>query len=155
MESPRPPISTPENSSSNLPTVPEAVIEPLRKTKPWVRFLSILGFIGVAFIVVMSVAVMFMSSTIPAESSPFSFSFLAMIPHLIMSALYFFPALFLFRYASSINSLVNGGGLNNLQDALEHQKSFWRFVGMLALVGIVIGSIGIVAAIVIPQLVGQ
>ena len=44
---------------------------------------------------------------------------------------------------------------SELETAFSYQKSFWKFVGILSIITIVISIIGIVAAIMIPFLVSQ
>jgi hypothetical protein len=40
----------------------------------------------------------------------------------------------LWRYQAGIRRIQEGGGLPALEDALTSQKSFWRYVGILAVV---------------------
>jgi hypothetical protein len=63
-----------------------------------------------------------------------------------VGVLYFLPALLLFRYASRINDLWTNRSVRALEDALEAQKSFWKFVGILMLVVIVLYLLVIVFA---------
>jgi hypothetical protein len=47
---------------------------------------------------------------------------------------YVFPALYLSRYASAIRELLISGQASDMESALGHQKSFWRFIGVMTLV---------------------
>jgi hypothetical protein len=42
---------------------------------------------------------------------------------------------------------------SELEAALSYQKSFWKFAGILCLIGIIFAVVGIVAAIAIPLMV--
>ncbi len=126
----------------------------LRKTKPWVRFLSVLGFISVGFMVIVGMVNLFVFSKGTGESTFFP-AFLMLLMNIVMALLYLIPSLFLFRFASSIGRLLDGGGVREMEEALLHQKSFWKFVGILALVMFFIAILGIVAAIIIPQFVNH
>lgn len=44
------------------------------------------------------------------------------------------PATYLARYASRIASLRGTGRVDDLERALEAQKSFWKFVGLATVV---------------------
>lgn len=132
-------------------TVTEAMLQSLRQTKPWVKFLSILGFIGIFFMTVSGIVNIFAFSNIKTETASLPFLLTGALD-ILMGLFYFFPALFLFRFASSINRLLNGGGPREMEEALSNQRSFWKFMGILTLVFFTIAVIGIVAAIAIPQL---
>jgi ABC-type sugar transport system permease subunit len=69
--------------------------------------------------------------------------------NILMGILYFFPSLFLFKFASSIGRLLDGGGATEMEEALSNQKSFWKFVGILVIIAIILGVLGVVAAIII------
>lgn len=116
------------------------MIEHLRATKPWVRFMSVILFISVAFIFLGAVIILL----VPTSMGGSGLSALIAIVYVALGALYLFPAYFLHQYASSIRSLEQGGGDVAMEEALRNQKSFWRFVGILTLVVICIYLIVIV-----------
>lgn len=118
---------------ANVPVTP-LMIEHLRATKPWVRFMSIMMFILSGLIFLGGLAMMFM----PTGSSGFGLGPLVGIIYFVMGGLYLVPAFFLHQFASSINDFLNGGGDSAMENALGSQKSFWRFVGILTLVVICI-----------------
>ena len=118
------------------------MIEHLRATKPWVRFMSIILFISVALIFLVAVVILL----VPMGMGGGGVSALIAIVYLAMGALYIVPAYFLHQYASSIRSLEQGGGDVAMEEALGNQKSFWRFVGITTLVMICIYAIVIAFA---------
>jgi hypothetical protein len=62
--------------------------------------------------------------------------------------LYFFPALFLFQYASLITRFQNTPDAQSLHAALAKQKSFWKFVGIMMVVILSIYLIFIIVMII-------
>lgn len=58
--------------------------------------------------------------------------------YLVFAVIYIFPALRLWKYASSIAALLATGSVANLEDALNQQRSFWKFIGILMLTVLVI-----------------
>ena len=54
--------------------------------------------------------------------------------YLFLGALYIFPANYLNRFASRIRSLVAMRRTLDLEDALEAQRAFWKFCGIMAIV---------------------
>jgi hypothetical protein len=125
------------------------MLDSLRQTKPWVRLLSVCGFITIGLMVIGGAFNMMGFSKTAAENSFIPF-FLLGICNMAMGILYFFPSLFLFRFASSIGRLLDGGGTNEMEEALANQKSFWKFTGILTLIAFCFAILGIVAAIIIP-----
>jgi hypothetical protein len=115
----------------NVPVTP-LMVEHLRTTKPWVRFISIMMFIATGFMFLAGLAMLFVPS--PPGMNSFSFGPVLAIFYFIFGGLYLVPAYFLFQYASYIQDFINGGGDSAMESTLESQKSFWRFIGILTLV---------------------
>jgi magnesium-transporting ATPase (P-type) len=127
----------------------------LRRTKPWVRFLSILGFISVVFTLLAAVGMLLGGGALMMQGGegqdlpPFMPMLMAGV-YVLMALLYFFPSLYLFKYASAIAALLENGGSADMEDALARQKSFFKFYGVLMLIMIVVAVLGVIAAIAIP-----
>lgn len=132
------------DSLTNISVTP-MMIESLRATKPWVRFLSILMFISVALMFLAGLMMM-VSFSAPAGMRGAAFGPALGIIYWIFGGLYLAPAIFLYRYASSIQDLVQGGGDTAMEMALESQKSFWKFTGIVTLVVICLYALIIVFA---------
>jgi hypothetical protein len=130
--------------------VTDNMVNALRATRPWTMLLAILGFISIALMLVGGVLLMFTSMLMPGKAG-FA-STLTGILYLVIALVYFIPALYLLRYSSAIERFMSSGLEADLESALSSQKSFWKFVGMLSLIGIVLTIVGIVAAIMIPLL---
>jgi hypothetical protein len=121
----------------------------LRGTRPWTRLLSILGFIGVAFTILAGIAMIVGRNLIPVSNPMPPMAFLGIV-YMLTSVFYLIPAIWLSKYSSAITSFLKGSDAIQLGNAIAYQKSFWKFVGILALVSIVIAVLGIIAAILIP-----
>jgi len=122
--------------------VPPSIIETMSQTRTWVRLVAVLFFIG---IFLGGVAAVLMASFGPMAGSVARASML--FPMLLVAGLYLPPAVFLWQYASRIRRLKEGGGMAALEDALVRQKSFWKYVGILALVLIVLYGVALVGLI--------
>lgn len=134
--------------------ITEPMILSLRQTKPWVKIMSIIGFISMGFMVIAGAINMFTFSKLSSETTPLPIVFIGVI-NILMGLLYFFPSLYLYKFSASISRLLEGGGLVEMEEALTNQKSFWKFVGILTLIMFGFALVGIVAAIIIPQLVSR
>lgn len=102
----------------------------LRQTKPWVRFMSVIMFIGSGFMA-LGGAIMMAAGAAGAPGVPGAF---LGILYILMAILYVIPAVFLWRYADRIGSFLLQRTPGALAHALEAQKSFWKFVGILTLI---------------------
>jgi len=128
--------------------LPAGVSSALAATRPWVRMVSILLFVGAGLGLLAAVIAM-------AAAGQFDGGPPAMAVGLIQAlscALYLVPAYFLYRYAGAIGDFLRSGAAAELEAALLCQKSFWKFVGILTLVMTVVALLGIAAAILIPTL---
>jgi hypothetical protein len=68
--------------------------------------------------------------------------------YLGLACLYIVPGVFLHRFAGALAQLKATGLSSALEDAMRHQKSFWRFVGVMSIVGIA-GGVSLVALAVL------
>lgn len=69
------------------------------------------------------------------------------IVYVVMGLLYLMPSVFLFRYGKRIGLFLGQPNIYRLDAALEAQKSFWVFVGIMTLLVIVAYVIFIAGAI--------
>ncbi|HLG13454.1 MAG TPA: DUF5362 family protein [Blastocatellia bacterium] len=123
--------------------VTPVMVEHLRATRPWVKFLGILHFVLVGLMALAGlIAIVVLSSTRGAGASP-ALGFL----YWLIGLFYIAPAVYLNRYAGAIRELLQGGGAPSMERALESQKSFWRYAGILTLVAICIYALVLLVAL--------
>lgn len=130
---------TPESSQPRILEL-DYVREMLNSTAKWAKFLAILGFIGVGFMVLAGLFMATLGSSIPtaSDSSPFAFftgGILGLF-YLAMAAFYFFPSLYLYQYADKLKTAVISQDETQLILALDKNKRFFKFIGILTVVGI-------------------
>jgi hypothetical protein len=118
-----------------------SMMDSLRSIKPWTQFLAILGFVGTGFMILLGVAFMIFANFFSQQRNGPP-AFLGLI-YILLSLLYFVPAFYLFKYSSSLGNFFKSNGANDLESALSHQKSFWKFTGIAALIGIVLAFLGL------------
>ncbi len=131
------------------PVSAEAV-ELLRKTKPWVRFFSVLGIFGI-LLMALGAAAMFLLNIGPLRTLPLAARIGMSALYIVLACLYGPPILFLHRYASRIRNLMDENSSQNLEHALRAQKSFWKYIGIftaitmciyiLVMIGVLITSL--------------
>jgi len=136
-----PSISTGAGSSdSNL----DRAAEMLRQTKPWVRFISVMFFIGAVFLVFGGIFLV----ALGASDMPGGMGAGLGLIYIVMAGLYIAPGVFLWPYANRIDVFMRHKTPSTLASALESQKSFWRFVGIVTLVVIVIYALMLLLVVV-------
>ncbi|KYP15029.1 DUF5362 family protein [Flavihumibacter sp. CACIAM 22H1] len=111
----------------------------LAETAKWAKFLSIIGFIVCGILVLAGI---FMGSILSDLSSmggnPGVFagggSIFISILYVAMSALYFFPCLYLYRFAVAMKTALQANDALQLQTSFKNLKSSFRFVGILTII---------------------
>ena len=156
-------IDTSGGSAGEDPQL-DAAAQMLRQTKPWVRLISVMTFVGSAFMV-LSGGFLLLASIAGLAGGPGgpggaelgiplngSGAVIGVI-YIVMSFLYILPAVYLWRYANRIGSFDLERSPRALASALEAQKSFWRFCGIVIVVYLVI-VFAMVGFVVIAGIVG-
>jgi hypothetical protein len=105
----------------------------LQNTQPWVRFCSILGFVsGGAMVLIGLVAGSVGLITGNLETA------VMIVVYPPLGVLYAFPSFYLLRYANGIRRFSASSSQQDLATALDAQRSFWKFVGVLSLVSLAV-----------------
>ncbi|MCX7827279.1 MAG: hypothetical protein N2689_17250 [Verrucomicrobiae bacterium] len=125
------------------------IIASFQKTRPWVLFLSILGFISAGIMLLAGLAA---PVTLVSTGKPESIAGgVALFVFYSVAAVLFYliPSVLLSRYAARIGDLLAApNDVASLEAAIAAQKSFWRYVGIFALIGLCIGVLCLVVALV-------
>ena len=133
-EAPRAEVrSMPEGTALEGQAAVAGALEALQATKPWARFLGVLGAVGITLMAVLSI-LMAVVSRGPFKGLPGPLRVVLPLVYLLLGALQVPPVIHLNRYASRIGILLQSHSPADLTRALETQKSFWRYVGIFALV---------------------
>lgn len=104
----------------------------LRQTRPWARIMAIMIFIAAGLMILGGVAMMFASTFGARDTAPA----IVGIVYFVIAALYIAPAVYLNRYCSRITQLIALRRDDLLEQAIEAQKSFWKFCGIFTLIAI-------------------
>jgi len=132
------------------PVITSPMVEYLKQTKPWVRFISILLFIGTGFLILaglfITVGGSFLSERFGSGLGGMPIALIGLL-YAALGVLYIIPAVFLFRYATGIQKALTVDLMSGMEDALRSQKSFWRFVGILMLILLILEVVVLVVVI--------
>ncbi len=122
----------------------------LKETTSWTYFLSILGFIGIGFLVIFGIffgAIMSagaLRNNNPYEAMGFSMGYFGLV-YVVMALIYFFPVLYLFNFSRKMKSALSNTNKADFKSAFTNLKSHYKFMGVFT---IVIISIYVLAFIV-------
>jgi hypothetical protein len=132
--------------------VTDRMINSMRPTKMWTKFLSIMGFIASGFMVLFGIIV-FLAGILFPQAQGANIPPVTGLVYIIFSIFYIIPSIYLFKYSSALGRFLCDKMESELESALSYQKSFWKFTGIVCIIGMIIVVVGIVAAIVIPLMV--
>jgi hypothetical protein len=120
-----------------------AVPDLLARTAPWAHLLAILGFCGVVLMIVIGMGAGLVGlATGRAETA------VLMVIYPLSALLYFFPSLYMLQYAKRCRQFANRGSfLSDLESALDAQRKFWKFSAIAVVVGLGLGMLVFVGAI--------
>jgi len=126
----------------------QTAAEYLKESARWSFFLSIIGFIGIGFMMLAAVFVTFLSSLTNSAFGSSEANVLGPMQgmlsgmYVLLALLYFFPVYYLFKYAKGTKEALLLHDSDALEAALGYLKSHHKFVGIMM---IVILSIYVVA----------
>lgn len=109
-------------------------LEMLTQTRPWVRLMGVLLWIGVVLLALGTVATFFLAL---AAGGGGEMLIIALV-YIFMTVIYGMLARSLTTYASRITALGISERIRDLEDALEAQMNFWRLIGIITLVILII-----------------
>ena len=130
----------------------------LSETAKWARFLAIVGFIITGLIVLAGIffstffgylmrstgndlggSLGAMGGAMTAVASTF---------YILIALFYFFPCLFLFRFANRMRTALASNSQQDLNTSFQNLKSLFKFVGILTVVFLAIYALAIIFGII-------
>ena len=126
--------------------VSEGAIRQLQGTKPWVQFMSVLFFIGAAFMFLAGILMgvmggiggMAMAGGEPGAGIAGAMGIVIAVFYCLFGVLYLLPAVKMWKYGSRIGTLAQTRSVADLEGALNEQRIVWKFWGILTIVGVVL-----------------
>ena len=123
----------------------------LSEAARWARFLSIVGFIMIA---VMLLAGLFLGSRIAAGliSMGGGYSMLGgvfiTVLYVLFALLYFFPCFYLFHFGSKMLTALRNNDQETLSDSLKNLKSCFKFFGVFTIIVLSFYALALVAVVI-------
>lgn len=118
----------------------------LREAARWAKFLSILGFIGLGFMLIgglIMLAAGGAADSVARGALPFPMTMIGVI-YLLIALMYFFPVYYLYKFASNAKYAVISQNAGMLTESMKFLKSHYKFIGIFTIVLFVTYIIGII-----------
>lgn len=117
----------------------------LSEAARWARFLAIMGFIFLGLMVIGGIiAGLVMATSMSQFDNEYgssgagfmmgSFGAGMAVVYIILAVLYFFPCLFLFRFATKTKRALAANDQTDLNLGLQNLKSMFRYMGILTII---------------------
>ena len=140
-------------TAATAPSITPLMAQHLLATRPWVLFLSIMGFIGCGFMVLAGLGMIVFGGLGGSRPPEFAFPMAVFgLICLVLAGVYAVPAWLLLSYARAIQRYRHSASSRDMAAALGSQKSFWKFVGIMTVVVmsiyLVVGLIALVVSMV-------
>lgn len=122
----------------------------LKETASWSYFLSILGFIGLGFMVVGGVIVSFAGSFNQFSGNTaygLGYSLGIGLVYIVFALVYFFPILYLFKFSKNIKKALSLNNNSDFKMAFSSLKSHYKYLGIFTIVIISLYILIIIGAI--------
>lgn len=153
------------SSAATGEAVPSEAIVQLQRTKPWLRFFGVLMWIAVAFMlvgIVVMIGISVSGMAMAAEKgNAFGGAegglmiFMAAV-YAVIAFLYIYPAIKIWKCGTAIKKLSTSRQPEDLIAALDHQRAFWKFCGIMTILMIIlyIGVIVVMSAVGVAGAMG-
>jgi len=127
----------------------------LWETARWAKFLSIIGFILCALIVIGGVFFSSLFSFVSGGSemyeasgiSPTGFGVVMAFISILSAVVFFFPCLFLFRFSNKMKTALNSNSQNELNISLQNLRAVFKYVGVITIIVLAIYGLFFILAI--------
>lgn len=130
----------------------------LSETAKWGKFLAIVGFIMCALIVLIGIfAGSIMSSAFGELGGGAGFGGMGVgmaVVYILFALLYFFPCLYLYRFAVRAQVALRNNDQQSLNIAFMNLKSCFKFVGILTIIVLALYALGIIFAVLGATMAG-
>ena len=133
----------------------------LSDTAKWAKFLAVFGFIVCGLIVIIGIffgSFFSMFSSQLGGDNPYNdiggtpgfgtaMGSAMAIVYIIMALIYFFPCLYLFRFATKMKTALASNDQSVLNTSFQNLKAAFRFVGILTIIGMAFWILAIIVGL--------
>lgn len=129
-----------ENSNLIITT---ALKSDLSETARWGKFMAIVGFVSVGFLLLLAFSLIF-AGDISKQMSGVSGAVVSFF-YFIVAIIYLFPVVFLFRYSNEMKRALEGDDQQKLEAAFGNLKKIFVFFGVVTAITLLFYVLAIIA----------
>lgn len=133
---------------NDVAAITKESLEYLKETAKWAKFLSILGFIGLGFLLFMGIMFFFIGDLL-SEYNPYGGLPLngIAVMYLLMVVIGFFPVNYQFLFARKTLKAIAMNDNIAMELAFRNLKSYYKFTGILTIISLLPLVVVLLAAI--------
>ena len=130
-------------------TITKASKNFLKETAKWAKFLSIIGFILIAIMLVFAVfaTTIFELAGKMQPGMPASLGLTMTVTYLVLAIIYFFPVYYLLQFSNKMKTALSTKNDETLAKAFEMLKAHYKFIGVFTIITMSLYALLIVAAV--------
>lgn len=148
-----PPQSYVDNVNRSDSGVSGAMIDAMSGTKPWVLLVAIVMIIVAVFMGFATIGMVGASlSGMSAYGPSAGVMLIAVFFYLTGTIVTILLAVFLLKYNGAIGRLLYSSSTKDLEDALYAQRAYWKTVGIITIVWLVLMVLGVIFSIMAPAI---
>ncbi|MBP9197735.1 MAG: DUF5362 family protein [Saprospiraceae bacterium] len=111
----------------------------LLETAKWAKFIAIMGFIGIGFMILIGIFMGAFMGSMATASEEFAawgtgFSALMSVFYIGIAVLYLYPVLKLYQFADQTKKALAVNSTEGISLAFESQKSMFKFMGIMTII---------------------
>ena len=133
-------------------------LENLNVSRKWAMFIAIIGFIFLGLIIIIGIITStFLFAFKPGEASSNVPGIIILAAFIILTAGYFFPVLFLYRFSKHTNHAIQTLDKKDLNKAFQNLKLYFVYLGVFFIIVLLFYVIALIVAgssMVIPNMMG-
>ena len=105
----------------------------LHEAAKWATILSIIGFISIGLLIIMSFSIGSIMASLPTNNLGISSQLISMV-YLIIAGVYFIPVYFLFQFGVKTKKAIADNDTDLLTFGLKKLKSHYKFIGIVMII---------------------
>lgn len=136
------------NQSESSFTISDEIKKYLLETSKWGKFLAIVGYVGMALLVLVALGVMVGFSFLNSDTEgTFPMAALGLV-YILLAVLYYFPINYLYRFSVQMKEGLATDNNQSVTTGFENLKSLFKFMGIFTI--IVLSIYALLLVIVLP-----
>jgi hypothetical protein len=119
----------------------------LLETAKWGKFLAIMGYIGMAFLILVGLVMAIGLSAFSGMAGTGVPLAIMGVLYIVIAVIYYFPVSYLFKFSTKMKNGLTSNEQQTVTEGFENMKSLYKFLGILTIVVLSIYVLAIIVAV--------